>query len=107
VREQELAKYCHIEVSNVGAQSSTLVDMEATHRPRADGSEVFASTTAFQPLSGSKALPALLGPGEMWSARLDMRSLTPIAARGEPIIRVRATYCEKPIVTAITEANSK
>ena len=96
-----LAEYCHIEVLNTGFQPTTLINMEATIAPKAGGLQIGYSSVAFVAHVGSRPLPALLSPGEMWSARLEMGSLEGLAKHGLPIIRVRASHNKKPIDTAL------
>ncbi|WP_018079672.1 hypothetical protein [Thiobacillus denitrificans] len=93
-----LAEYCHIEILNTGDQPTTLIDVEAAHEPNASGNQMSCSSIAFMVHSGSNPLPALLGPGEMWSARLEMRRLEGLATEGKPVIRARTSYRNKPIL---------
>lgn len=95
-----LAEYCHVEVVNVGGQPTTLIDIEATHHPSLNG-QVSSWKAAFITHAGSQQLPVRLGPGEMWSARLDMRHIRTITSRGLPIIRVRTSYTTKFIDTPV------
>jgi hypothetical protein len=97
---QELADYCQVEIVNVGAQSSTLIEIEATHRVSGTPGKVFASSAAFE-LRSRKQLPAKLDPGEVWSARIDMRKLKAIIDRGKPVISIRTSHRARPILTPI------
>ena len=97
-----LAEYCHVEVINRGMQPTTLITIEATHAPGTTGVIVGASDLAFVPHVGSAQLPAVLQPGAMWSARLEMNHLTSILRHGAPIIRVRASHKTRPIDKAIS-----
>lgn len=97
---QELADYCQVEIVNVGARPSTLIEIEATHRASRTSGKVFASSSAFE-LCAGKPLPAKLDPGEVWSARLDMRNLKAIMERGKPVISIRTAYHLRPILTPI------
>lgn len=96
-----LADYCHIEVLNVGGQPTTLINIQVTNTPRWDGIQLSYSEPAFTMHAGSRALPVLLGPGEMWSARVEMTDLESIAEHGSPVIRLRASHRPKAIETAI------
>lgn len=96
-----LADYCHIEVLNIGGQPTTLIDIQVTNVPRANGIQVGASGPAFTVHDGSHPLPALLGIGEMWSARIEMTHLENIARHGSPVIRIRASHSAKAIEAAI------
>lgn len=96
-----LADYCHIEILNVGGQPTTLIDIRVKNKPKTKGPQVRSSGPAFQVLSGSNNLPALLGPGEMWSARIEMACIETIAGQGSPIIEVRSSRSTKPIEAAI------
>lgn len=96
-----LADYCHVEVLNVGGQPTTLIDIEATNIPRANGMKVACSALAFTVHSGSRALPTLLAPGEMWSARVEMGSLESIAEHGSPILQIRASHRKRAIETPL------
>ena len=92
-----LAEYCHVEVLNTGGQPTTLIDIQVTHIPKRDRPRIGSSSVAFALHAGSKPLPALLGPGEMWSARVEMGHLETIAEHGSPIIRIRASHCKTAI----------
>jgi hypothetical protein len=93
-----VADYCHIEVLNTGDQPTTLIGIEAGHQPSASGNQMSYSSIAFVVHMGSKPLPALLGPGEMWSSRLEMRCLEGLAEEGRPVIRVRTSHRSRPIL---------
>jgi hypothetical protein len=101
ITSKGFADYCHIEIVNVGGQPSTLIDIQATHRTPKRSARMILSTTAIVPQSGCKSLPALLGPGELWSARLDLRSLHSIATQGAPVVKLRVSHLEEPIVVSI------
>lgn len=96
-----LADYCHIEVLNVGGQPTTLIDIQVKNEPSVNGRQVSYSGPAFLTHSGSKALPTLLGPGEMWSGRIEMTCIETIAENGRPIIQVRSSRNAKPIQVAL------
>lgn len=96
-----LAEYCHIEVLNIGGQPTTLMDIQVTIAPRANGIQVSAAGPAFTVHAGNHSLPALLGIGEMWSARLEMSYLENIASQGRPVISIRASHSAKAIEEAI------
>lgn len=96
-----LADYCHIEVLNIGGQPTTLIDIEGANVPRSDGMQFGVSGSAFTVHAGSHPLPALLGPGEMWSARVEMTHLETIAKHGSPVIRIRASHSAKANEIAI------
>lgn len=93
----KLAEYCHIEVLNIGSQPTTLLNIEATHKPKGNGIQVGCVGSAFATLNGSHPLPALIGPGEVWSARLEMSHLECIAKHGRPLVRIRASHRNGPI----------
>jgi len=97
----ELAIYCHIEVLNVGSQPTTLISIEAANKSGPKGIRVSCSGPAFTVHAGSHSLPALLGAGEMWSARIEMSRLESIAEHGSPVIQVRASHRTKAIETVI------
>jgi hypothetical protein len=99
-----LADYCHVEVVNIGGRPTTLIQIEATNKLRPGGFQVFATSPAFVTHAGNERLPARLGPGEMWSARLDMRQLDSIRRHGLPVIRVRASYKAKPVEVMVSNA---
>lgn len=96
-----LADYCHIEVLNVGGQPTTLIDIQVKNKPTANGRQISYSGPAFLTHAGSKELPTLLGPGEMWSARIEMSCLETIAEQGRPIILVKSSRTTKPIEAAL------
>ena len=91
---RRLAEYCHIEVLNVGSQPTTLISIEGTHKPTKSG--VQASTSGFIVHAGSQPLPALIGPGQMWSCRLEMKHLEIIAKQGQPFILLRTSLRDRP-----------
>jgi hypothetical protein len=95
-----LATYCHVEIVNTGGRATTLITVEAFSQGKNKG-EMFVGSTNFKIHRGSEQLPAKLGPGEMWSARLDMRQLEGMEKFGAVSIRARAAYREKPIESPI------
>jgi hypothetical protein len=98
-----LAEYCHIELVNLGAQPTTIINIEATHKAGASGVQVGASGIAFTPHVGSSPLPALLGPGGLWSARIEMSHLQIISKHGAPFIRVRVSHRRKPVEVRVND----
>lgn len=99
--EKTLATYCHIEVLNVGGQPTTLIDIQVVNASNLNEKLVSYSGPAFIVHSGSGALPALLGPGEIWSARIEMTSVETIANFGRAVIQIRASHSKNPIAAAI------
>ena len=99
--QKSLADYCHIEVSNVGDQPTTILSIEATHRLKFGiQGQMFISGPGIIPHFG-KSLPHVLGPGEVWSARLDMSNVRQLKERGQPIINLSTSKKVKPITVAL------
>ena len=99
-----LATYCHVEIVNTGGRATTLINVEAvSSRRRGMKGGMFAGSTNFKVHRGSGELPVKLGPGEIWSARLEMRQLKSIEQFGPPAIRARAAYRDKPIESLVRE----
>ncbi|RTL51177.1 MAG: hypothetical protein EKK46_12505 [Rhodocyclaceae bacterium] len=96
-----LADYCHIEVLNIGGQPTTLIDIQVTNVKRKNGMKIGFSGPAFTIHAGSHSLPTLLGPGEMWSARVEMTQVESIAKHGHPILQIRTSHSAKVIKAAI------
>lgn len=95
--QNSLADYCHIEVSNVGDQPTTILSIQATHRLKiGTKGQMFISGPAIIPHFG-KSLPYVLGPGEVWSARLEMSNVHKLKERGRPIINLSTSKKAKPI----------
>lgn len=104
VRVGEMASYCHVEIVNVGGRPTTLTRVEVFSRNKNKvRGEVFLSTSNFTVHKGSDPLPAKLAPGEMWSARLDMRQLESLRQFGAIHISARATYRNRPITSRMLE----
>jgi hypothetical protein len=91
---QELAEYCHIELYNNGDRPTTIISIEATHLTGKDSGQLISSSRRFQAHFG-KQLPALLGPGEIWSARLEMEDVYSLAERGQPVLIVQTSHLSK------------
>ncbi len=97
-----LASYCHVEIVNAGGRPTTLIAVDAVSRRRdRKRGEIFAGTSNFKTLRGSEQLPVKLGPGEMWSARVDMRQLVNLEQFGPLRIQARAAYREKPLAILV------
>jgi hypothetical protein len=93
---EELASYCHIEITNVGKLPATVTNIEATHSANKKG-RMFSSSQRF--LSHYKdEIPLFIAPGKLWSCRLEMDDLYRLAERGRPEIRFTVSYKDKPIV---------
>jgi hypothetical protein len=90
-----LATYCHIEVLNVGDRPTTIISIEATHALGTNKGRTYWTGGRFQLFD--RPLPTLLGPGEMWSARLEMEDLLQLAKRGRPMLRIRASHLRKEV----------
>ena len=97
VQVQTLAHYCHLEVTNTGARATTLIWIEATHSQKKMESRMAFGIPKFEVLNDGKAIPVVLNPGEVWSARIDMESISRLAERGRPVILIRTSYRNKPI----------
>lgn len=93
-----LASYCHIDIVNVGGRPTTLFDVEVIARRAGKRTgEMGVGSAAFKRHRGSDELPVKLAPGEMWSARLDMRRLEGLEQFGPIQIRARAAHREQPV----------
>lgn len=101
VEAATLADYCHIEILNIGGQPTTLIDIQVKNEPSANGAQISYSGPAFHTHCGSKGLPTLLGPGEMWSGRIEMSCIDAIAEHGRPVLHVRSSRRPKPIEVAL------
>jgi hypothetical protein len=98
-QSQQLADYCHIEVSNIGDQPATILSIVATHKSKKGKGQMFMSGPAFTPHFG-KSLPHVLGPGEVWSARLEMPNLHQLAQRGRPVMQISTSKSQRPLTIA-------
>lgn len=103
-----MATYCLVEIVNVGGRPTTLISVDAfSHRKRPRQVEIGIHGAVFTVLRGSEALPAKLGPGEMWSARVDMRRLESLQQIGSPRIRARASWPDRPFVTTVYQPRKR
>lgn len=92
----DVVTYCHIEVSNVGNAPTTILNIEATFKPRLfkkSKFKIFLSHIAFQP-HGNRPLPATIAVGEIWSARVEMNRINNLAQYGTPVIRLKTSDCK-------------
>lgn len=99
----------HIEIVNAGDLPTTLIAVEACYtktgwlwKRQHDSFRLSWGSDVIQAFRGNRP-PVLLGPGELWSARIDQEMV--LAARDNPgirkldfLIEVRASHCEKKIV---------
>lgn len=93
---RDLAEYCHIEVVNVGTLPTTIIGIAATHSdPRGEG-RMSVTSQRFTPHYG-RVLPSMLGPGEVWSCRLEMTDLHRLRERGDPYIEVHVSHRQRPL----------
>ena len=93
-----LASYCLVEIVNIGGRPTTLISVEAfARRKRPSKGEMFHSNSNFKLHRGAEPLPAKLGPGEMWSARIDMRQLVGLEQFGSLQIRARGAWRDRPV----------
>lgn len=97
--QEERAKYCHIEITNIGKQPATVTNIEATHTHK-KGVRIFVTQQRFQSHS-EQSIPVFISPGQHWSCRLEMKDLYDLSNHGEPEIRVTASYKDKPIVVKL------
>jgi hypothetical protein len=93
-----LASYCHVDIVNTGGRPTTLIGVEAmSKRPGKNGGEMGVGANAFTRHRGSDELPVKLAPGDMWSARIDMRKLEGLEQFGPVRITARTAYREEPV----------
>lgn len=95
-QSHELANYCHIEVTNIGDQPTTILSIEATHKHKKSEGQMHIGGSAFAPHFG-KSLPHVLRPGEVWSARIEMLNLHQLEQRGQPVVRVSTSKSQRPL----------
>jgi hypothetical protein len=96
VENEELASYCHIEITNIGKLPATVTNIEATHSSNKKD-RMFSSSQRF--LSHSKEnVPLFIAPGQFWSCRLEMEDLYRLAERGTPEIHITVSHKDKPII---------
>lgn len=93
---QELAEYCHIEIINTGDRPTTLITIEGAHEQSKRDVKLYSSSACFTGHYG-KNLPLVLGPGEMWSCRLEMNDIHRLAEYGQPVIKLQTSHKEHPI----------
>lgn len=93
-----LAEYCHIEVFNKGDVATTIISIEGSHEHKKSELQIGCSDPMFV-AHGGKALPVVLAPGEMWSARFEMTHVEALAQRGRPYISIRSSHRVRPIRT--------
>lgn len=91
-----LASYCHIEITNTGKLPATVTNIEATHADSGKG-RLSSSSQRFQSHS-PETLPLFIGPGQLWSCRLEMDDLYRMMEYGKPEIHITVSYKDKPIV---------
>ncbi len=96
-----LASYCHVDIVNTGGRPTTLIGVEAIAK-RAGRGEMGYDVTAFTRHRGSDELPTKLAPGDLWSARIDMRKLEGMAEFGHLSIRVKAAFRDKPVEARVS-----
>nr|WP_315848382.1 hypothetical protein [uncultured Rhodoferax sp.] len=94
---RELADYCHVEVANIGDQPTTILNVEATHKVKKNGSQMTIGGVAVTPHQ-QKALPYVLPPGEVWSARIEMSGIYALAKRGKPVVLIQTSKARRPLV---------
>jgi hypothetical protein len=92
-----LTTYCHVEIVNVGGRPTTLISVEVLALGGRGRGEAFAGSSNFKLHRGSEQLPAKLGPGEMWSARMDMRQLRSMEQFGPLHVRARDSWRNRPV----------
>jgi hypothetical protein len=92
----ELADYCHVEVANIGDQPTTILNVEATHEAKKNSPQMSMSGTAVIPHQ-QKALPYVLPPGEVWSARIEMSGIHALAQRGKPVVLIQTSKARRPL----------
>ncbi|GAB3758706.1 hypothetical protein GCM10028796_04780 [Ramlibacter monticola] len=101
------ASYCHVEIVNTGGRPTTLLEVEAIARQkRGNKPGLELSSSNFNIHRGSDQLPAKLAPGEMWSARIDMRNLAALQRIGAVHIRARAAYRARAIEVQMRQAGN-
>ncbi|WP_194856928.1 hypothetical protein [Alloalcanivorax venustensis] len=93
-----LATYCHIEITNTGRLPATVTNIEATHVDNGNGTLSFGFPR-FQSHS-PETLPLFIGPGQLWSCRLEMDDLYRLMEYGKPEIHITVSYKDKPFVAA-------
>ena len=97
-----MASYCHVDIVNTGGRPTTLIAVEAmARRAGKNGGETGFGASAFTRHRGSDELPVKLPPGEMWSARIDMRKLEGLEIFAPIVITARAAYKETPVETLV------
>lgn len=97
---QELAEYCHIEVTNTGDQPATILSIEATHKTKRKQMAISCGGPQFTPHFG-KSLPQVVAPGEVWSARIEMDSIYKLAKRGKPKILLYTSISIQPKIVKV------
>lgn len=103
-----LATYCHVEIVNIGGRPTTLISVEAFARAKHPSKgEMFADFSNFRLHQGTEQLPAKLGPGEMWSARIDMRQLAGLEQFGPLQIRARGAGRDRPLEVRVRSRSAK
>lgn len=106
---RELQSYFHIEIANSGELPTTLLSVFATTEStnilerllntlRRDKPRFALSMAqdAFTPHFGKK-LPLLLGPGEVWSCRIDEPRVYSLTQGGVPKLAISAACLAKPL----------
>lgn len=93
---KQMATYFHIEIVNIGAQPTTILDIKATHEitPSFIG-QCTTSSICFRFHNGA-SLPHKLGPGESVGVRLDKRLVEQAMELGPPFLILKSAHKEKP-----------
>ena len=107
------ATYYHIEIVNAGNQPSTLLDIEVTSKPsgleklkkKTEGIISYTST-AFTPHFGKK-LPQVIGPGEVWSCRIEEEKVNTVSISDFPKLYLTTAHKSKPIICNIKVKKKK
>lgn len=94
---RHLAEYCHIEVVNVGDRPTTIMSIEGTHKRKKGEMQVVSGGVLFTAHDG-KQLPLILGPGAMWSSRVEMPAMYSLAQHGKPVIQLRVSHKNSPVI---------
>lgn len=115
---RELQSYFHIEIANSGELPTTLLSVFATTESTnilerllntlSSGKPKFVlsmAQEAFTPHFGKK-LPLLLGPGEVWSCRIDEPRVYSLIQGGVPKLAINAACYAKPLHKAFPLASN-
>ena len=88
-------EYCHVEVINSGNLPTTIISLCTTHI-KTKKHKFIAGNDRYSPHHG-KTLPYVLGPGEMWSCRVETDIVNNMKQNGTPIIEVRLSHIDNPL----------